>query len=304
VIDGQTYLFLAAFDSLSEQTTLHVLSLKDPQNPVEVGSIVSMTPMVLDMELSGDLLYISGITQLLTVDVSVPVSPQVLSRYSLAPNTFSLLATSKNYAFLASNSNIITVDISNRASPQGTASFDLQYSNLTAFKISGSNLFVIADDGLHIIDISSPLSLKDSGFFPNPVDAQGKEASFNDLAIEGKYAYVTCETFGLWVLDISNPSSPTKVADFPTVKQATQIFASGQLAYVIDWQEPTKDGNVQHWLQVIDISNPAEPKEIGSLPLPSDSQSYRFVEINNYIYWYGGSPSVQIINIYAPKATS
>ena len=70
VIDGQTYLFLAAFDSLSEQTTLHVLSLKDPQNPVEVGSIVSMTPMVLDMELSGDLLYISGITQLLTVDVS------------------------------------------------------------------------------------------------------------------------------------------------------------------------------------------------------------------------------------------
>jgi hypothetical protein len=52
-------------------------------------------------------------------------------------------------------------------------------------------------------------------------------------------------------------------------------------------------------MRIIDISDPAKPEELTVLELPSKSQSYWFAEINDYIYWFGTSPNIEIVRVYA-----
>jgi hypothetical protein len=57
---------------------------------------------------------------------------------------------------------------------------------------------------------------------------------------------------GLWIIDISNPSSPTFVGfhDPPSPALARGVYVSGSYAYVAE---------NQYGLQIIDISDPSHP---------------------------------------------
>ncbi|MBI5870380.1 MAG: hypothetical protein HZB44_05390 [Actinobacteria bacterium] len=80
-----------------------------------------------------------------------------------------------------------------------------------------------------------------------------------DVAVSGIYAYIADGGYGLRIINISNPASPTLAGFYDTPAAASGLDISGSYAYVADDTS----------LQIINISNPASPTLAGSLAMSS-----------------------------------
>jgi len=99
-----------------------------------------------------------------------------------------------------------------------------------------------------VVDISNPLSPKEIGSFHTNDDPW-------DVTVVGDKAYVMGYEMGIQVIDISNPISLRRIASFDTPGFPRGITVVGDRAYVADEKS----------LEVIDVSNPANPQTIGSI---------------------------------------
>jgi len=128
---------------------------------------------------------------------------------------------------------------------------------------------------------------------------------FFDMALRGNFLYITVGIDRLMVVDISDPSAPKIVNDFPTTKQGTIIIISGGTAYLLSYDGPMSfSQGTDGLLTAIDISNFSKPKELNILPLPLPTsskwlESYgNMVEANNHLYFFDNSdPTIQIIDL-------
>ena len=75
------------------------------------------------------------------------------------------------------------------------------------------------------------------------------------VIIEGNMAFVSEESNGFEIIDISDPSDPKWIATFDTPGQAKEIFVSENYAYVAD-----REGG----LIIVDISTPSNPIQIAN----------------------------------------
>ncbi len=91
------------------------------------------------------------------------------------------------------------------------------------------------------------------------VDTPGQARA---VAVSGAVAYVADVTFGLQVIDVSDPGSPVILGSVGTPGRAFGVAVSGAVAYVADWTSG---------LQVIDVSDPGNPVILGSVDTPSES---------------------------------
>jgi len=82
----------------------------------------------------------------------------------------------------------------------------------------------------------------------------------NDVAISGNYAYCAMG-YGLYVLDISTPSSPAYVSKLK-FSRATKIRISDDLAYLIAVEDSS--GVDEYCLYLVDISSPENPAIAGT----------------------------------------
>jgi len=78
--------------------------------------------------------------------------------------------------------------------------------------------------------------------------------NYQDIFIDGSYAYCAAYTTGIDVIDISDPSNPVFVSSIDTSVSAPSVFVSGNYAYVTD-------GGAG--LKIIDISTPSAPFLVG-----------------------------------------
>jgi hypothetical protein len=298
-IKGRNCLILAAYSQEQQQTTLIVDDISDPKNPEEIGSLECPNPAVLDMALSGNTLFVSIMDRIWVVDLSDPSHPKEVSQYE-PRYAVSQITLSGNLAFVATNINILVLDVSNPSEIKEVATYDLLPEALAGLESSGKYLYMITFDGLEldVIDVSNPVSPKMAGIFQNPLDPTVNHNHFQDVKILGKYAYLTAADAGLYILDISNPEVPVEISHLKTGKQAGQILVSDSLVYVIDWQLPLKTGQTQHWLEVIDASEAQQPSLLDSISLESDSQSYHIVGVNGFLYWFGTSNNIEIVQIF------
>jgi hypothetical protein len=120
-------------------------------------------------------------------------------------------------------------------------------------------------------------------------DAQG-------IAVVGQHAYIACDIEGLSIVDISNPNSPAQVGRFNGPAGAAVVAVVGKYAciaggedavtlWIADISDPKlirSVGKYGDWivgsvavqddlayiaggdLDILDISNPAAPKRVGS----------------------------------------
>ncbi len=108
-------------------------------------------------------------------------------------------------------------------------------------------------------------------------------AGFEDVFIQGNYAYCAAVYSGLSVFDIGDPASPVQVGACETPGVATSVFVHGTWAYL---------GADDAGLQVIDIGNPHAPVLVGSDETPdrargiyvSGNHAYLAAEQGIYIY--------------------
>ena len=73
----------------------------------------------------------------------------------------------------------------------------------------------------------------------------------------GGLAYVTDDSFGLRIIDVSNPAAPVELGGL--FGPAADVEVVGGLAYV-----------ARGGLRIIDVSNPAVPLALGAIDTPGD----------------------------------
>jgi hypothetical protein len=109
------------------------------------------------------------------------------------------------------------------------------------------------------------------------------------VEISGSYAYLATGEGSLWVLDISNPTSPVAVGFYDAPGYAKGVAVSGGYAYVADGEAG---------LRVLDVSNPANPVEVGFYDTPSE---VRNVAVSgNTIYLVDSASGLIILRLTAP----
>jgi hypothetical protein len=215
------YAFLAA-----GQGGLVVVDIAEPQNPIEVA-ILPLEPYCRDIDVSGDYAYISGGASrrdFWIVDISNPLNPITVYHY---------------------------YDV------YGTGVY------FTAISSAGQLVYLVGCNGeagqsfIQIFDVSEPsspvqLALTWYGsFFVSDVQL----ASIGSA----KYAITAQEEYGIALIDITDPYSPVKIADFAPPGYAwltavakldvkeNLIYAAGDWLWFIDATTPSSPALVGHY---------------------------------------------------------
>lgn len=194
-----------------------------------VGSLHrDFTPAPSPIDISGSLICVAEDTDLVTVDVSNPSSPQVLGRVHTPGRVQDLgVSGSTGYVTFAGTvpptgpdfGGLLVIDLSIPASPQIIGRLDLAPPG--SFAVSGTLLFVAL-----------------SGWFPDGTRA----------------------TNGFWVVDVSDPHHPAlmggETPSYPPIPWGV-INRAGTLAYV------SRSDGVGGHIDVVNVANPASPTVIG-----------------------------------------
>ena len=189
-------------------------------------------------------------------DITNPVSPIGLSQLNL---TTGRITVSGKYLYDATSSTSIkVVDVTNPSSPTIVNTVSMPSESGRKLLIKGSYLYVATLNTLQIYDISNPT---------NPVIISTTQInsgnSVEGIDVQGKYAYViTNSNPDFIVIDISNPALPSIVGSVQLNSggghQLYSLKVQGRYAYA-------KNGNDGIHLIVVDISDPTQPVQAGSV---------------------------------------
>lgn len=169
--------------------------------------------------------------------------------------------------------------------------------------VVGNYAYVTAwDHGLDVVDVSNPAAPKKVGSCRLPGRA-------NDVAVNGGYAYVTVQEGGLRVVDVSNPKLPVEVGSHqprPAAREGEEplveaVAVAGKCAYVIYRYVP-KDKNARRCvLQVLDLSNPKAPAELGSFESETADQFLDLAVSGKNAYIADKASTLWVVDISDPK---
>lgn len=85
-------------------------------------------------------------------------------------------------------------------------------------------------------------------------------STVNDIFISGNHAYLACGSFGLIILDVSDPYNPVCIGNYPPPEipyfRADAVYVEDSYLYL---------GAGGDGLQILDISNPSQPALVGSI---------------------------------------
>lgn len=246
--------------------------------------------------------YINVGPRLVILDITEQARPVLVGQSSLLPG-FENLVVSGNYAIVAAGEGgLRVVDVSDPTAPAEVGGFATPGPAWGVATV-GSTAYVAAWDGLHILDISNPQRPAAIGFYSTP-DA------ILDLTVIGDIAYLAeafspidspVEKGGLRLVDVADPAHLEEISFYPmnplhvdsfeapdAPRGAQSVAVAGGRAYIAYRTER------QGGLRILDVLDPAQPREIGD---------YR-----DYVYYVSDvavveDPSPAAGQIYAYLAT-
>lgn len=225
----------------SKEGGLKVYSIVNPAAPVQIAQlpISSWDNLhLMSLEQKGDLLYLAlgnHFNQpqqppgLAVVSVSDPAMPQVLDTWkgNFPEGGGGALAVGSGLVFLGAMFNgLLTLDVSDplqikavgsylpdMSFPHGVPPFhaDTVKYNVRAFALRDSLLFTCYDrGGLRVLDVRDPVAPKEVGRYCNE-HMVGFATAYNDVLLDGNFAYVSVDYLGVEILDISDLKNIVRV---------------------------------------------------------------------------------------------
>jgi hypothetical protein len=224
---------------------LRIYQIGDPANPVAAGSLTDIDIVSVVKLWNGYAYVMGGYGGVTVVDISNPFNPVAVDFFGVAPSTRDI-TFSGNYAYAGGDYGFMSVyDISNPSNCVPVAEFNAG-ETVQSLQVQSNYLYVGCMSTLKIYDISNHSAPVLMG--------QTNPGSIRGLAVQGNYAYVAAWSYGLRIINISNPAAPAEVGHLDTPDWAYGVKMAYNYAYVAD----SGSG-----VRIIDISNPAAPVEAG-----------------------------------------
>jgi hypothetical protein len=205
---------------------LEVVDITDPTAMLLVGGLRLGPLFGFNLDVNGSYAYLPDITLgLHIVDVSVPASPVLVSTV-LTPYPPWDVRVAGGYAYATCHvEGLVVIDISDPSSPVIVGSVATPNGS-TDLAIAGSLAYVGSGRELLTVDISDPTApaiLSSFTLAHNP----------REVEVDGDFAYVAREAYGLEVVDISDPFSPSFVGE-ALLDQTEAVVVHGGLVHLGD----------------------------------------------------------------------
>ncbi|NOY96724.1 MAG: T9SS type A sorting domain-containing protein [Chlorobi bacterium] len=317
----------------SKTSGLFIYDISDRAAPAYIGTI-SGEGYMRSAVVRDDTAFIGDGAKLSIYDVTDKTAPQKLSSIDCVADN--LVLEGDTIFAIGTYQNLTTVDVGDTAQPKVTGSFSsTNFSQTKNIAVSGKNILVAdAQHGLYIIDATNHSSMTEVGkiitagpYYTDVVvtddhafmsdfsnglfildlsnldsitrisnlnPATKANDNFRCLALQGNYVYLGAYT-GLFIIDVSNLEKPTLVNKIEAIG-VKHINVLGNYAYVTF--------GMHGGLKIIDISDPLNPVETGSLP----GRAYAIDVRDSLAYVVGaneeGFSIVSISDPYDPKVIS
>jgi len=202
--------------------------------------------------------------RLTVIDISNPASPAFVASLAEAGIEGAYdIKIKGDYAFVVTGweNRLVAVDISDPAHPfvAGTVSYGaLDMGWPMSLELKDNYAFIASEGyGLMVYDISDPTNMS---YVTHLEDYYGVF-----VIVDGDYAYISDHWgWSLWIVNISNPASPTTVSTL-LLNYSGYTSAPVGLAKVGNYLYVCGFGNWDFF--IIDVSNPATPSVIGYLDI-------------------------------------
>jgi hypothetical protein len=235
------YAYLIGVDE--EEIIFDIVDISNPSFPTLVGTydfFASFGSIIVSGKYAYILLRKKGLH---IFDISNPSFPTLVGTYeSTLESNISYISMDKqvNYLYITYHKGLLVVDISNPASPVevGHLDYHLQkkYTSTAAIHVNGRYAYVVVVDNdypykliLKIIDISH----RSSPVMVGSIEHEG-EVNVEAVYVTGNYAYVANGKYGLIIIDVSDPESPTVVKKYDTPLYVSDVKGTGDYIFVVD----------------------------------------------------------------------
>lgn len=284
---------------------LMIFDISNPRAPQKVGSYETEGG-ANDVAVSGQHAFVlesgNGTVGLTVLDLSDPTQPRKIGAWTTSdsPSRFSVKG---NLAAVVSGGyqrwSLDLIDLSTPQAPQAVGRYAVGRPNTTGNTwVSG---VVVADNYVYIteswwdqnnglldiVDISNPAQPRLAGSYAT--------AHGSGLAVHGSYAVLTRSWWDeaaqarkglLQIINISNPGTLQLVGGYPVQGWADAVFLDWPRAYV------TGGGRVV----VLDVSNPAQPKQLGEFPGSASDLAFA----NGCVYLAAGGEGLRVLDVSNP----
>ncbi|MCX6840864.1 MAG: hypothetical protein NTX53_01005, partial [candidate division WOR-3 bacterium] len=250
-----------------------------PTSPYRLG-FLARADHAFAVAVSGNYAFVADRDSgLRVISVADPGNPYQVSRLD-TPGDAVDVAVQGQYAYVADSVSVRVVDISAPASPREVGHCDS--TRARGIVVSGQYAYV-AGSGLQVVNVADPAHPYKMGFCPTPSSAV-------DVALAGSYAYVSDNSFGMIIVDITNPQAPTRVGSMLYIGDYS-VKVSGTQAYVIGFT-----------MDILDVADPRNPAVLGEFLGPDNI--YGGVAVSgDYAYVTDGYKGIRVIDISDPTAT-
>jgi len=169
-------------------------------------------------------------------------------------------------AFLADNrSGLHVVDISDQANPQNIGLL-FPGTWMKIVEVAGDFVYCAEYREMHCLNASNPSQIIQEGSYTYPSGS----GSIKDISVSENYAYVSVHSYGLSILNITDPANIYQESHLSGYEGCIGIY--GNYLYV----------ESQTGLSIINVSDPSNPIDVGSFAAPASI--YKFVISGDYLY--------------------
>jgi hypothetical protein len=248
-VDG-TYAYIA-----DRNAGLKVVDISNPAAPLALGK-QELAGDTYDVALNGHLAYVANYgNDLSVVDVSNPAAPELVGE--TADPHFSrawAVALHNDIAYVASRTDgLHLADLTHPLTPTllhhywpDQSIVDVEIRATATYTHAYLTSDGGAEAGLRILDVTHPMSITEVGAYDTWL-AQ-------DVALDGRYAYVAAGGDGLRIVDVANVAAPTEAGAYATSGDASDVIVNGSHAYLLETTG----------LRIVDIANGQRPVEVGA----------------------------------------
>jgi len=264
------------------------------EDDLEIISSIGSVGKIDRVYVHADIAYVIGENnKIRSVDVSNPVSPEILCELILGNNSngsLTDLAASGDYAFISTeNMGMRVVNISNPSNLIEVSS--TSYNGIqNTIDISGNYAFV-GGDNLQNYDVSDPLN-------PSLVFST-HEGYYQDILIRDQYLYYTDGGQNIYVLDISDPDylSLDPSSSCPLQENAFRL-SIGQGVHPLGSDELLLASSNTNIFPIVTLSDPEYPVLLTEHNCPG--RTFEVNGINEFLFTASYTQGLKIFNYTDP----